>query len=370
MAFTLNDLDYYVCETTDSSSSATREGDDRVTQKASTSYRVTVNGLSDTYTGSEELTASSVPTELVISADELPKVNASTYFYGGISNPYLVCESKSVEREQGNRLSFIVTVTWTTQTVQGEEKSQQQPPEQLSDIEPTVAVKITGREIPIWKDKDGSQCWRMPGTGTPFVEPIVETVPIFTFTITQFEPSITYLQMLERSYKVNSDDYRGYGPHHWMTGPVSATNARVRLASGYVDVAKVVYTLELADNKAICAVTGEPSGFTQGDTISYGHYQTVPLVDDHALLKVPGSSDVRLGPIHRYDGAGDPITDDITTGYIYNKSNGVVEPGMLRTPNVAYLNGPAEGPPKEGLDQPSYMFFRSQKEISFSFLQA
>jgi hypothetical protein len=370
MGLSIEQLDYTVCETSDSTSNASRQGDDAVSQSAQTAYQIIIKPVQED--GVTPVLPSDVPTELVRNFPELPQVNGDTYYYGGIANAYLICSGKSIARDSANRLKFIATVSWESQQTNSTEKGGEggTPPTNLTDITPTVSAKITPQQIPMWVDKDGKQCWRLPGTGTPFSTPVVETIPVLTLTITQYEASMDYQTMMDRSYKLNSDTYRNKGATSWMTGAVNATEVKVQLASGPVTVAKCTYTLLLSEATFDPVIPDEPLGAQLGVPWFYGHQQTKPLVDDHAMLPVPNSTDVRLGPIYKWNAANKAITDDITTGYIYSGSDGS-NAGAQRVPvgeNTPYE--PPFGATNRGTDKPSYLFFRSQDQIPFTFLQA
>jgi len=367
MALSLSDLNYTVCETANSSSQAARQDDDVVSQSATTSYRIIVEPMQQD--GVTPVNPSDVPTELIRNCSELPSVNASTYYYGGISNPYLICSSKSIERAVDNRLVFNATIQWQSQKPSSSEKGGGggSPPASLTDISPTVSAVIGKKEVPMWQDKNDQQCWRLPGTGTPFTQPVVETVPTLTLTITQYEASITFEQMLARSYKLNSNTYRSQGALSWMTGPVKASTVKVRLASGEVEAAKVTYTVSLSDATFDPVIADEPAGAVVGTPYFYGWQQARPLIDDHAML--PFDTTTRLGPIHKWDSSGNSKSDDITTGYIYSGTGGRTA-GEQRVPtgeNQPY--SPAYPDADRGADKPSYMFFQSQDAIPFTFLQ-
>jgi len=373
MALSLSDLVYTVCETSDSTSSASRQGDDAVTQSAQTAYQIIVEPIgADTVTA---INPSQVPTELVRNMPELPQVNGNTYYYGGISNPYLICSGKQIARDSANRLKFTCTVSWESQSNDSTEKGGEggTPPAAISNIAPTVSAKITPQQIPMWQDKDGKQCWRLPGTGTPFTTPVVETIPVLTLTVTQYEASMDYQTMMDRSYKLNSDTYRSKPALSWMTGPVNATEVVVQLAGGPATVAKVTYTLMLSEATFNPVINDEPLGEVVGTPYFYGHLQTKALVDDHAIL--PFDTATKLGPIFKWGtetpGLPTPsISDDITTGYIY-AGTGAQTAGEQRVPTGENQPYPTAYPAAQrGEDKPSYMFFRSQDQISFSFLQA
>ena len=357
----LDDLTYTVCETSESSSTATRSDDEKVTQTASVSYIVIVEAEGDP-ADTDPILPHTVSTDLIRTCPELPLVNGSTYNYGGTKNPYLICSGKTVTRDPDNRLKFDVTCEFSTQapsdSEQGDEDSQD--PVDLDDIEPTVSVTIGYIEKPIYTDMDGEQCFMLPSK-TPYPSPVMQKVPTLTLVITQYEPSITFATMLERSYKLNSDNYRTAGPHMWMTQAVKASTVEVELAGGPQTAAKVTYTLVYSDASFITTVTGEPNAadgepaIAAGTEYFYGHSTTKPLVDTHYYGYIDSEGEYGRVPIT------DPITDEPTTGYIYSKTG---KYGQQRHPDTN--NAGVAG---EGEDRPSYVVHRTQEAISFNFLQ-
>jgi len=347
----LEDITYTICETAQSVSGASRQDEEKVSQTASVGYQVIVDSL-----GADEVTEilpENISTELIRTIPELPLVNGSTYNYGGTSNPYLICSGKTITRDEDHRLKFDIQVDFTTTAESDQEQESGSDPEDLDDITPTVSGVIGYIERPIYVDKDGIQCFRLPSE-TPYPSPVMEKVPTLTLTITQYEASITFAQMIARSYKLNDATYRAAGPHSWMTGPVKASTVKVKLASGEVTAAKVTYTLTLSEASFIAVVTGEPATATAGGEFFYGHSTTKALVDAWATKPSSGGG----GGTPESSGGRQPITDEDsdeqTTGYIYKD-------GFQRIPG-------AEGDGSE--DRPSYNVHRTQKAISFSFLQA
>jgi hypothetical protein len=352
-----SDFTYTSCQLRDGKSAATRQNADSLKMTAGVSYQVIVDKAR--VGGGADITPADISTEHIRSLSQLPAVNITTYEYSGLINPYLVCTSKYVTRDKTNGLKFIVDCGFESPDPIKSEQPPQAPPASLTDITPSVASEITNQLRPIWSDKDDKQCWRLP-TGTPFTNPIVETVPVLTIIVTQYEASIDFSTMLARSYKLNSATYRNQVKDSWMIGAVKASEVKVKLASGEVTAAKVTYPIAFAANEFKAVFANEPPGQTPaiayGSTFKYGHLQARPLVDDHYTLYNPNydptdptSVEYTLEPIV------DPKTKEPTTGYIKQDS------GTLRTPVRADL----------GDDRPSYMFFRSQDRIDFStFLQA
>ena len=346
-----SDFTYTACQLRDGKSGATRHNADSLKMTASVSYQVIVNKAR--VGGGADITPADISTDHIRSLSDLPAVNVTTYEYSGLINPYLVCISKNVTRDTTNGLKFIVECGFESPDPIKSERAPQSPPAALTDITPSVASQIASQLRPIWSDKDNKQCWRLP-TGTPFTNPIVETVPVLTIIVTQYEASIDFATMLARSYKLNSAAYRNQVQDSWMIGAVKASEVKVKLAAGEVTAAKVTYPITFAANKFKVVVNNEPQGETANQIFEYGHLQARPLVDDHYL--VPGDT----GPGTYWDRAllkpfVSPNTNEPSTCYIKE------EDGDVRVPSAV---GAAD-------DRPSYMFFRSQDRIDFStFLQA
>lgn len=349
-----SDFTHTACQLRDGKSGATRHNADSLKMTASVSYQVIVDKAR--VGGGADITPADISTDHIRSLSDLPAVNVTTYEYSGLINPYLICISKNVTRDTTNGLKFIVDCGFESPDPIKSERAPQSPPAALTDITPSVASQITSQLRPMWSDKDDKQCWRLPFTGTPFTNPIVETVPVLTIIVTQYETSIDFSTMLARSYKLNSTTYRNQVKDSWMIGAVKASEVKVKLAGGEVTAAKVTYPITFAANEFKAVTADEPPGqtpaITAGDVFEYGHLQARPLVDDHYIFDTgSGSGDTRfqLKPIIH------PKTKEPTTGYIYEAT------GLRREPSAV---GAAD-------DRPSYMFFRSQDRIDFStFLQA
>lgn len=282
---------------------------------------------------------------LLMTHTDLPVVNQTTYEFADVISPFTICRGKSIKRDPKNGRVFHVTCDWESD-VREDEEAPISPPVALTDITPIVASRIEYIERPLYEDKDGNQCWKLP-TGTPWSEPVVEKVPTLALTITQYEASITYEQMLARSWKTNSATYRTRGADSWLIGSVQATEAKVRLSGGVTTCAKVTYPIFLSEAKFTVAVNDEPeAGETQGSDYFYGWLVPRPLVDTYSIeYDVTLSKDVLQ-----------PIVDD-ETGYI--KSGYIWLDGGQRTPGGS-----------GGLDIPSYQVFRAQDQIDFgTFLQ-
>src|SRR5690606_27002705 len=83
-------------------------------------------------------------------------------------------------------------------------------------------------------------------TGNYYAEPIVEQVPVLVIKITQYEGSITYEQMLERTKRCNETTYRTKDRYMWLIDNVEAVEVEVLTTIGTVSAAMVSYTLKLS----------------------------------------------------------------------------------------------------------------------------
>jgi len=319
-------------------------GKDMVNHSATKGYRAVVKR------GPNETVPFDLVTEAHIACDaRLPVVNRSTWFSArtGRSMPYAVCRSKDVNRDSNNGHIFYITCNFETGPIETEQCTAT-PPSSADDLSPEVSIEVGSYERVLFQDKDGKQCWRLPGTNSPFQNPIVETIPTLSLTITQFEPFVTYEQILERSFKVNSATYRTKDPGMWMIGAVKVTEQDVTLANNSVATfAKVTYPIVLSERYFY-----EPGvAASLANRTYYGHKQVQPLVDSFEVHPV----DEDIIPLT------DPNSGNITTGYIYRGDEGG---GVLAGEQRFVVAGSND-------DRPDYMQFRTQDEIDFTtFLKA
>ncbi len=267
----------------------------------------------------------------------LPVVNRTTWVSpdGASYMPYAVCRSKSVQRRSENGFVFDVTCEYSTGDVDSEQ-CVSSPPNSLSEIDPQVTVNIGSYDRSLYADRDGKQCWQYEGTETPFGAPVMEKIPTVQLVIEQFEASVTYEQMLERSFKVNKGTYRSKGSGLWMIGAVKAVEQSVQLAGGATDAVKVTYPISLSERYFHkWGVTP-----TEGNRTVYGHDTVIPLIDTSYV-----------------DDAGDVVP--------YLSDSGKVISGYINE------DGTKREPIMDEDFRPDYLRFRTQDEINFStFLQA
>lgn len=320
MAFT-----YTVCETRDSGISIRgridQQGQRWVNHSADRNYRVVTSAATPAHVTDIE----------VACITELPVVNTTAWYSStaGVAMPFAVCRSKEVTRSPENAFIFDVSCTFETGEIQAEQCAAT-PPSALSDITPLVTATVGSYERVLYADKEGNQCWRLPGTETPFASPITETIPTLTLTVEQFEAAVTYDQLLERSFKVNEFTYRNKGPGLWMIGAVKAVEQEVQLASGSTTAVKVTYPIMLSERFY------HPPGVAPNDTnkVIYGHEKVQPLVD---TMHVNAEGKV-----------------------VPTEKNGQVISGYINT------DGTIRSSDGDNQNRPNYMRFKSQGKVNFN----
>jgi len=318
-------------------------GKDLVNHTASKGYRAYIRK-----SGPNDNTSFADISEATIACDyRLPIVNRTTWTSrdSNYSLPFAVCRSKDITRSPTAGNVFDIICTFETGPVETEQ-CVRQAPQKPEDIEPEVSVEIGSYDRVIYQDKDGQACWRLPGTNTPFQNPVVETIPTLTLIITQFENQLDTDTILERSFKVNSDTYRGKDPGMWMIGAVKVTDQDVTLSdNSVVTWSKVTYPLMLSERYYYepCVDAQDP----ETEKVYYGHKTAQPLVDSFKVEN-PGGDIVPMT---------DPNSGNVTTGYIYGTdSPPSYVAGQERT---AAFGGDC--------DRPDYLLFRTQDETQFTY---
>lgn len=325
-----------LCETRETSfqiqGSINSAGRNVVNHTASKEFRVIIDPTSI-------INPSEVDDVEVGCAAGLPVVNRTSWYSSATGNsmPWAICRNKTVERSSENAYVFMVKCDFETGNIESEECAAT-PPVNLTDITPQVTAQVGSYERVMYNDVNGNQCWQLPYTKTPYSTPVTQIIPTLQLTITQFESAITFEQMLARSFKLNSSDYRSKAAGLWMTGPVQATDQTVQLSGGEVDAAKVTYNLMLSERYFY--PPGVPA--TAGNETVYGWSHIQPLLD---TMKVNAAGDVVPATTN---GTGVPV-------YI-NASD-----GKERIP--AAIGGDE--------DRPDYIQHQKQEMIDFNtFLQA
>ena len=368
----LTDMDITVCQRrVDSASykqSSGGQGGQRKTKvTAKTKYLVVVKEKS----GGPALSPSDLNPLLIVNAAGLPKTGRSCYSFGGLIAPFLLCNSKQIERDSENGFVFHVSADWESIEVGvggGGQSGTQSPEEALQpkdeaeltpekfEKEAVVSFTTSSQEIVVYEtatpelsaDTDPVQSWKLP-TGTPFEEPIIKKLPLITLNITQFEDEITLDDLEERSFTINIDDWntRGYG--QWLIAEIEATEVTVNLGNGDQDMWRVSYTIHLCPNIEIEAIVdNEPyRPIRAGDKYKPGWAQLRPLVD--TFYKKPNTEDPSQ-PDELVPNA-DPKTGYVEACYIY------LADGTKRTPTSTDGTGD---------DRPSYVLYETYNRSNFN----
>lgn len=235
-------FNFTVTELRDSGGLSFQGTDDKMKIQWSRKFRVDV-----TATGGD--VAEDVSEYDVLTASGIPIVNRSVFYRNGQIIPFVICRGKDAKPMKDNRARWIVTATYRSEDANQDESSNQpqDPPAALTDITPSEEPSLGQFEKVLYVDKNGTDI-RLP-SGNMYTQPVVEMVPTLQIRITQYESSITYEQMLERKYKVNSSTYRTKGAGQWLISEVEATEVDVVLSGGTVSAALVTYTLDLSPHE-------------------------------------------------------------------------------------------------------------------------
>jgi len=368
----LTDMDITVCqrrvESASYKQSSGGQGGQRKTKvTAKTKYLVVVKEKS----GGPALSPSDLNPLLIVNAAGLPKTGRSCYSFGGLIAPFLLCNSKQIERDSENGFVFHVSADWESIEVGvggGGQSGTQSPEEALQpkdedeltpeNFEKEVVVSFTtsSQEYVAYEAEtpngDGTstkkQSWKLPN-GTPFEEPVIKKLPLITLNVTQFEDEITLTDLETRSFAINTEEWNSRDAGSWLIAEIEATEVTVNLGEGDQDMWRVSYTIHLCPNVEIVAVVdGEPyPNIVAGDTYNPGWTQLRPLVD--TFYKKPNTEDPsqpdELVP-----------NTDVKTGYV-EACYIYATNGTKRTPTSTDGTGD---------DRPSYMMFETHQEINFS----
>lgn len=339
-------MSFEVCEVgfgTHSSSGNTGLGNfsRQVTTTVKQEFRIKYNGGGNTGypNGGDAISESDVAC-----AAGLPQVGYSTFSSRGGQVMYnAVCVGKDVRRDRGNKSMFMATCTFKT-PVMDAEACVGNPVLNLTDISPVVTASVGGKEQVLYSDYYGAQCWKLPSVNVMFDSPITTQRPRLKLSISQFEASITDDQMQNRSYVVNSGNYRGLGVNRWRCIVQNAVEQQVTLSDGAggttdVTAVRVTYNVERSDDYYI-----DPNN---GQNVIYGWQATAPLVSPKIISSEPPAG--MVGPMQpRLVRKADLTNGEEQMAYIWPD-------GTERT---------------TGQDRPDYLRFQAYPAVSFGFLQA
>ena len=256
-------FNYSVCKVGDDSyrvSGSTGQGNSRnTTQNFTQTYIVKVlDPDGKLYTGNP----SEINTAIVGQADGLPTVQKSIYYDAdsGTIHPYAVCTGKDVKRRRDAPMVFDVTCSFQSKTET--ESMDNETVTQPTDIRPEVTVSVSGKDRVLYQDLDtGDQSYLFPGIKERYPAPVVTQVPLVTLTISQYESYVSYAQILDRSFKVNSATWQGFGAGLWRLAVKNVSEVDIQTQLGTVTWAKVTYEATLSkdgfyDESGTWQVTG------------------------------------------------------------------------------------------------------------------
>ena len=215
--------------------------DDSLTTDFSVGYDVTISDPAD-----QNFDPRNVGVFEVLAAPGLPIVNQSVYYNNGLIIPYLVCRRKTAKRDPARRDRWNVSTTWNTGTrANSGELTPKTPPPALTDFTPLIETQLGQDDIVRYTDKDGKDC--LTPTKNFYDSPFIELIATEIRRVTQYESFISYQQMRDRKFKMNSVVYRGEPINSWFMTQVEAIETTVELAAGPVLAAQVTYTMQFTD---------------------------------------------------------------------------------------------------------------------------
>ena len=331
-------LTFDICQLRASSYSASAnnsKGHKSCTITIQTSYLVKVTDPADSgFNGSKV-------TDLHVAfAYGIPVVNLHTFYdqITGVGMPLAVCSDKKVKRLEGNAATFQVDVTYKTEPMQGNGPTQEKPsasqttpsppPTAPTDIDPQVSRSVVGREIvlnsaPAYGSNNqalGVLSTRIiPSDGDiikdEFNQPVTRTKANLQLTVTQFEEDFSDQDLLDRCYRVNEEEYRGFPAKSAMITNINSVPQIVQTDTGEEEWSRVTYTILIDDytveNQAGPLFIGHAAGLP---LISHYHNQGGELnefwKDEESGLGGVGLIDVTGAPLLDQSGAPDYIRFD------------------------------------------------------------
>lgn len=263
----------------------------------------------------------------------LPTVMGSVYYdpNTGLVNPYAICMSKTITRNSQNPYLYEADVSFKTRALETENCTVQASAiGTATDIGPEVTVAVNGKPRVLYQDlATGDQCFKYEGISERFAAPVTTDVAELELTISQYEASVSYAEILARSYVTNSTNYAGFTPGMWRCKVANVSNVAVQTSSGVQTWARVTYNVSLSQDGYY-----DPSG-----TFHYtGWKHQVPLIASQYLKDADAEKGV-------------PFTFEKT---------GLPKMGMIN----------ADGTEATNQDKPDYLTFNKYRSIPFTFLQA
>lgn len=182
-------------------------------------------------------------------APGLPIVQRTVYRDddAGVFHPYALCMSKDVKRRRDQPALFDVTCTFKTTSMEVEFAGTDQV-EDPTDIRPEVIVSTGSISKVLYNDQSASQCFMWPHTREWYTSPVTADFPTLTLTVTQYEKYISYQDIIDRSYKTNSEGFQGFGEDAWRIVCKNVSEVVIPTSSGDQEWAKVTYEITKGAN--------------------------------------------------------------------------------------------------------------------------
>ena len=243
-------FNFSVCKVGDDSyrvSGSTGQGNSRnTTQNFTQTYLVkATNADGSLYSGNP----SEINTAIVGQAHGLPTVQKSIYYDSdsGTIHPYAVCTGKDIKRRRDAPMLFDVSCTFQSKTET--ESMDNETVTEPTDIRPEVTVSVGGKDRVLYQDLDtGDQSYLFPGIKLQYPAPVVTQVPLLTLTISQYESYVSYAQILDRSFKVNSTAWQGFAAGLWRLVVKNVSEVEIQTQLGTATWAKVTYEATLSND--------------------------------------------------------------------------------------------------------------------------
>jgi hypothetical protein len=332
-------ISYDICETRDNSSyksagSYGQGGRRLATQTMTRSFRVIASDDAD-----PNFNPSDLDPHEVGCLPSLPRVQQSVYYnpVSGLLNPYAICLNKTVTRRRDNASVFDVVCSFQTRALETE-NCLVSPPTNPTDLTPEKTASVESTERVLYTDYQGKQCFKFEGVDHEFPEPVATDIPTLVLTISQYETSVSYAQILQRSFVTNNATYAGFAAGMWLCRVRNVSEVEIQTTAGQQTWARVTYDVSLSQDGYY-----NDAGTTFFHT---GWTAQVPLVSP-VFLDAPAVGP----PLVR------PFVDENST-----------------EPTVGYIKGTSEGADagKEdvGRARPAYEGFQKYPTVDFSFLQA
>ncbi len=243
-------FNFSVCKVGDDSyrvSGSTGQGSSRsTTQNFTQAYIVkTLDADGSRYSGNP----SDINTAIVGRAEGLPLVQRSIYYDSdsGVVHPYAICISKDVKRRKDAPTVFDVTCTFQAKTET--ESEHNEVPNDPTDLRPEVTVSVDAKDRVLYQDlKTKEQSYLFSGIKLQYPAPVTTQVPLLTLTISQYETYVSYAQILDRSYKVNSSAWQGFDAGFWRMVVKNVSEVEIETVAGPQTWAKVTYEAKLSQD--------------------------------------------------------------------------------------------------------------------------